>query len=194
MKALFDKWITNRGDAKITREVHDALVPMMKECNATFAISFELQNFIPARSQWIFGGDGWAYDIGYGGLDHVLASGENVNVLVLDTELYSNTGGQSSKATPAGAVAKFATSGKRVRKKDLGMMAISYGYVYVAQVAMGASQVQFLNAIKEAEARRTFIDHCLFSLYQPWSQGRYGLEPERREEGSRVRLLASLPL
>jgi len=153
MKALFDKWIANRGDAKVTREVHDALVPMMKECNCDICKQLlELQNFIPARSQWIFGGDGWAYDIGYGGLDHVLASGENVNVLVLDTELYSNTGGQSSKATPAGAVAKFATSGKRVRKKDLGMMAISYGYVYVAQVAMGASQVQFLNAIKEAEA------------------------------------------
>lgn len=100
MKALFDKWIANRGDAKVTREVHDALVPMMKECNCDICKQLlELQNFIPARSQWIFGGDGWAYDIGYGGLDHVLASGENVNVLVLDTELYSNTGGQSSKAT-----------------------------------------------------------------------------------------------
>jgi pyruvate-ferredoxin/flavodoxin oxidoreductase len=153
MKVLFDKWLTNRSNAAVTREVSDALVPMMKECGCKICKQLlELQNFIPARSQWIFGGDGWAYDIGYGGLDHVLASGQNVNVLVLDTELYSNTGGQSSKATPAGAVAKFATSGKRVRKKDLGMMAISYGYVYVAQVAMGASQVQFLNAIKEAEA------------------------------------------
>ena len=153
MKVLFDKWLTYRSNAAVTREVSDALVPMMKECGCKICKQLlELQNFIPARSQWIFGGDGWAYDIGYGGLDHVLASGQNVNVLVLDTELYSNTGGQSSKATPAGAVAKFATSGKRVRKKDLGMMAISYGYVYVAQVAMGASQVQFLNAIKEAEA------------------------------------------
>jgi pyruvate-ferredoxin/flavodoxin oxidoreductase len=125
----------------------------MKECGCDICKKLlELQNFIPARSQWVFGGDGWAYDIGYGGLDHVLASGENVNVLVLDTEVYSNTGGQSSKSTPAGAVAKFATSGKKIRKKDLGMMAISYGYVYVAQVAMGASQAQFLNAIKEAEA------------------------------------------
>ena len=104
------------------------------------------------KSQWIFGGDGWAYDIGFGGLDHVLASGEDVNVLVLDTEVYSNTGGQSSKATPAGAVAKFAASGKKVRKKDLGMIAKSYGYVYVAQVAMGASQAQYFKAIKEAEA------------------------------------------
>ena len=101
---------------------------------------------------WVFGGDGWAYDIGYGGLDHVLASGEDINVLVMDTEVYSNTGGQSSKATPVGAVAKFAASGKRVRKKDLGMMAMSYGYVYVAQVAMGANQNQYFQAIKDAEA------------------------------------------
>ena len=110
------------------------------------------KDFLAKRSQWIFGGDGWAYDIGFGGLDHVLASGEDVNVLVLDTEVYSNTGGQSSKATPAGAVAKFAASGKKVRKKDLGMIAKSYGYVYVAQVAMGASQAQYFKAIKEAEA------------------------------------------
>ena len=104
------------------------------------------------KSVWIFGGDGWAYDIGYGGLDHVMASGENVNILVLDTEVYSNTGGQASKSTPIGAVAKFAASGKRIRKKDLGMIAMSYGYVYVAQVAMGANQAQFLKTIREAEA------------------------------------------
>ena len=103
-------------------------------------------------SHWIFGGDGWAYDIGYGGLDHVLASGENINVMVFDTEVYSNTGGQSSKATPAAAIAKFAASGKRTRKKDLGMMAMSYGYVYVAQIAMGADKNQTLKAIAEAEA------------------------------------------
>ncbi|MBO4768830.1 MAG: pyruvate:ferredoxin (flavodoxin) oxidoreductase, partial [Bacteroidales bacterium] len=153
MKELFEKWLNNRGNAAVTREVCDKLVPLMTACGCdTCKQLLELQNFIPARSQWIFGGDGWAYDIGYGGLDHVLASGENVNVLVLDTEVYSNTGGQSSKSTPAGAVAKFATSGKRVRKKDLGMMAMSYGYVYVAQVAMGANQAQLLNALKEAEA------------------------------------------
>ena len=153
MKELFEQWLNNRADAKVTREVCDKLVPLMKECGCdTCKQLLELQNFIPARSQWIFGGDGWGYDIGYGGVDHVLASGENVNVLVLDTEVYSNTGGQSSKSTPAGAVAKFATSGKRVRKKDLGMMAMSYGYVYVAQVAMGANQAQLLNALKEAEA------------------------------------------
>ena len=104
------------------------------------------------RSQWIIGGDGASYDIGYGGLDHVIASGEDVNILVLDTEVYSNTGGQSSKATPLGAIAKFAASGKRVRKKDLGMIATTYGYVYVAQIAMGADQAQCLKAIREAEA------------------------------------------
>ena len=153
MKALFTKWLENRNDAKATREVADELVPLMEECSCdTCKALLEYRHFIPSRSQWIFGGDGWAYDIGYGGLDHVLASGENVNVLVLDTEVYSNTGGQSSKSTPAGAIAKFAASGKKIRKKDLGMMAISYGYVYVAQVAMGANPAQFFNAIKEAEA------------------------------------------
>ena len=153
MKSLFTKWLENRNDYTITRDVCDALVPMMEKCGCETCKSLlGLKSFIPARSQWIFGGDGASYDIGYGGLDHVLASGENVNILVLDTEVYSNTGGQSSKATPAGAIAKFAASGKKIRKKDLGMMAISYGYVYVAQVAMGASPVQYMNAIKEAEA------------------------------------------
>jgi len=104
------------------------------------------------KTYWIFGGDGWAYDIGYGGLDHVLASGEDVNVLVMDTEVYSNTGGQSSKATPCAAVAKFASAGKKIRKKDLGMMAMSYGYVYVAQIALGADMAHTLKVIKEAEA------------------------------------------
>ncbi|MCF0176144.1 MAG: pyruvate:ferredoxin (flavodoxin) oxidoreductase [Bacteroidales bacterium] len=153
MKALFTKWLENKNDAKVTREVADALIPLCENCGCdTCKALLEYKHFIPARSQWIIGGDGASYDIGYGGLDHVLASGENVNILVLDTEVYSNTGGQSSKSTPAGAIAKFAASGKRVRKKDLGMMAISYGYVYVAQVAMGASPAQFFNAIKEAEA------------------------------------------
>ena len=153
IKALYRQWLDNRNDAKVTREVADKLVPLMESCGCeTCKALLGLRHFIPSRSQWIFGGDGWAYDIGYGGLDHVLASGENVNVLVLDTEVYSNTGGQSSKSTPAGAIAKFAASGKKIRKKDLGMMAMSYGYVYVAQVAMGSSPVQYMNAIKEAEA------------------------------------------
>ena len=153
MKALFTQWLENKNDAKVTREVADKLVPLCEGCQCDVCKGLvEYKTFIPARSQWIIGGDGASYDIGYGGLDHVLASGENVNILVLDTEVYSNTGGQSSKATPVGAIAKFAASGKRIRKKDLGMMAISYGYVYVAQVAMGASPAQFFNAIKEAEA------------------------------------------
>ena len=153
IKTLFQKWLDNRNDAAVTREVADKLVPLMKECSCDICSKLlDLKSYLPARSQWIIGGDGASYDIGYGGLDHVIASGENVNILVLDTEVYSNTGGQSSKATPAGAIAKFAASGKKIRKKDLGMMAISYGYVYVAQVAMGASPAQYLNAIKEAEA------------------------------------------
>jgi len=153
MKALFTKWLENKNDAKVTREVADALIPLCETCGCDICKKLiEYKNFIVARSLWIFGGDGASYDIGYGGLDHVLASGENVNILVLDTEVYSNTGGQSSKATPAGAIAKFAASGKKIRKKDLGMMAMSYGYVYVAQVAMGASPAQYFNAIKEAEA------------------------------------------
>ncbi len=153
MKALFTQWLENREDAKITREVADKLVPLMEACGCDICKELlTYQHFLPARSQWIIGGDGASYDIGYGGLDHVLASGENVNILVLDTEVYSNTGGQSSKATPAGAIAKFAASGKKVRKKDLGMMAMSYGYVYVAQVAMGSNPAQFLKVIKEAEA------------------------------------------
>ena len=153
MKVLFGEWISKRADAVATREIAAQLIPMISECKCEICKELTtLKDFMVTRSQWIFGGDGWAYDIGYGGLDHVLASGNNVNVLVLDTEVYSNTGGQSSKSTPVGAVAKFATSGKKIRKKDLGMMAMSYGYVYVAQVAMGASHAQLMNVLKEAEA------------------------------------------
>ena len=111
-----------------------------------------LEHYFTKRSQWIIGGDGASYDIGYGGLDHVLASGEDVNILVLDTEVYSNTGGQASKSTPIGAIAQFAAQGKRITKKDLGLMQTTYGYVYVAQVAMGADQAQCLKAFREAEA------------------------------------------
>ena len=153
IKALFNEWIANRECTLKTKEIADKLVPMMEKCGCDICKQLlELKHSLVKKSQWIFGGDGWGYDIGFGGLDHVLASGEDVNVVVVDTEVYSNTGGQSSKATPAGAVAKFATSGKKIRKKDLGMIAKSYGYVYVAQVAMGASQAQYFNVIKEAEA------------------------------------------
>ncbi|MBR6067815.1 MAG: pyruvate:ferredoxin (flavodoxin) oxidoreductase [Bacteroidales bacterium] len=153
LKAMFQEWIDNRECGIKTAELADKIVAECEKCGCDYCKQIvDLKDHLVKKSQWIFGGDGWAYDIGFGGLDHVLASGEDVNVLVLDTEVYSNTGGQSSKATPAGAVAKFAASGKKVRKKDLGMIAKSYGYVYVAQVAMGASQAQYFKAIKEAEA------------------------------------------
>ena len=153
MKALFVEWIENRENVDKSIELAAKITPMVKACDCKYCNEIaELSSFLTKKSQWIIGGDGWAYDIGFGGLDHVIASGKNVNILVLDTEVYSNTGGQASKSTPVGAVAKFAASGKRVRKKDLGMIAATYGYVYVAQIAMGASQSQTLKAIREAEA------------------------------------------
>ena len=154
-KEVFQAWIENQNDADKTKKLAEKIIPMVeaaKDKCANCATIAELSHFLVKRSQWIIGGDGASYDIGYGGLDHVIASGEDVNILVLDTEVYSNTGGQSSKATPLGAIAKFAASGKRVRKKDLGMIATTYGYVYVAQIAMGADQAQTLKAIREAEA------------------------------------------
>ncbi len=153
IKALASKWLENRNDATITREVAEQIVPLAEACGCDICKGIvENKEHIAKRSQWIIAGDGASYDIGFGGLDHVLASNKNVNVLVLDTEVYSNTGGQSSKATPIGAIAKFAAAGKRVRKKDLGLIASTYGYVYVAQVAMGADNAQTLKAIREAEA------------------------------------------
>jgi pyruvate-ferredoxin/flavodoxin oxidoreductase len=152
-KAAFEEWLRDKDLAEPSRIASAKVVEACeKDKSAVAKEILNLKQYLVKKSHWIFGGDGWAYDIGYGGLDHVLASGEDVNVLVLDTEVYSNTGGQASKSTPAGAVAKFAASGKKIRKKDLGMMAMSYGYVYVAQVAMGASNAQYLKAIKEAEA------------------------------------------
>ena len=153
LKAMFRQWLDNRNDAAITKNLYEPLVAAMTACGCdTCKQILQYKDHIVKRSQWIIGGDGASYDIGYGGLDHVIASGEDVNILVLDTEVYSNTGGQASKATPLGAIAKFAAMGKRVRKKDLGMIATTYGYVYVAQVAMGADQAQTLKAIREAEA------------------------------------------
>ncbi|MBO8135489.1 pyruvate:ferredoxin (flavodoxin) oxidoreductase [Dickeya fangzhongdai] len=145
--------LKDRGDD--TRERADRLITLLEHEKGDDPVLnrlYQNRDYLAKRSQWIFGGDGWAYDIGFGGLDHVLASGEDINVLVFDTEVYSNTGGQSSKSTPAAAMAKFAAEGKRTRKKDLGLMAMSYGYVYVAQVAMGADKAQTLRAIAEAEA------------------------------------------
>jgi len=159
------EWIESRNDAEGSRSASEkVLLQLEKEKSSIASELLNLRQYFVKKSVWVMGGDGWAYDIGYGGLDHVLASGEDINVLVMDTEVYSNTGGQSSKATPTGAVAKFAASGKKIRKKDLGAMAMTYGYVYVSQVAMGASQSQFFKAIKEAEA---FPGPSLIIAYSP---------------------------
>lgn len=155
LKTALEEWLKGMHVTEGTRERAAALVAALEKSGAkdeTLATLLSLQQYFIKRSHWIFGGDGWGYDIGYGGLDHVLASGKNVNVLVFDTEVYSNTGGQSSKSTPTAAVAQFSASGKRTKKKDLGMMAMSYGYVYVAQVAMGYDKNQVLKAMREAEA------------------------------------------
>jgi len=155
VKAALQEWYDNKDLGTGTRERADKLAAALEAKKGACTLCAELleyKDYFIKRSQWIFGGDGWAYDIGYGGLDHVLASGEDVNVFVFDTEVYSNTGGQSSKSTPTAAIAQFAASGKRTKKKDLGMMAMSYGYVYVAQICMGADRNQTLKAIAEAEA------------------------------------------
>ena len=157
-KLVLTDWLEHKDISDATRDRSERVISILENENAEDKDTKELiglilddKELLIKRSQWIFGGDGWAYDIGYGGLDHVLASGENVNILVFDTEIYSNTGGQSSKSTPAAAIAKFAATGKKVKKKDLGMMAMSYGYVYVAQISMGANKNQALKAIAEAE-------------------------------------------
>ena len=158
LSAAIDAWFDAYNDGDKTMEVSENLVKALEAAELTGeqvdrkADILNNKEHLSKKSMWMYGGDGWAYDIGYGGLDHVLASGENVNVMVFDTEVYSNTGGQSSKATPAAAIAKFAASGKKTKKKDLGMMAMSYGYVYVAQISMGADKNQTLKAIAEAEA------------------------------------------
>ncbi len=165
LKALLKEWIAERNSADKTKELAAKMIPMLEKDDAPSAKEiFKLKQYIIKKSIWIFGGDGWAYDIGYGGLDHVIAQGEDVNILVMDTEVYSNTGGQSSKATPAAAVAKFAASGKKIRKKDLGMMAMAYGYAYVASVSMGSNQAQYLKALQEAEA---FPGPSLIIAYSP---------------------------
>ena len=156
LKEAAQEWIAGKEDADASKAAAAKLKPLIAAgAEAGCEICKELKtldHYLVKRSQWIIGGDGASYDIGYGGLDHVIASGEDVNILVLDTEVYSNTGGQSSKATPLGAIAQFAAQGKRIRKKDLGLMATTYGYVYVAQIAMGADNAQCLKAIREAEA------------------------------------------
>ena len=153
LKTVLKEWLEVRHLAAKSAEVAPRVVELCEACGCDKCKAIlEHKDFLVKKSQWIIGGDGWGYDIGFGGVDHVLATGEDVNILVIDTEVYSNTGGQSSKATPVGAVAKFASMGKRIRKKDLGAIAMTYGYVYVAQVSIGASQAQLFNVLKEAEA------------------------------------------
>ncbi|MDD3221679.1 MAG: pyruvate:ferredoxin (flavodoxin) oxidoreductase [Lachnospiraceae bacterium] len=158
VKDAMEAWLATMNDGEASKATSAALLAAVKDCKCDGEVKAACEtieanaDLLVKKSQWIFGGDGWAYDIGYGGLDHVLASGEDVNVFVYDTEVYSNTGGQASKSTPMGAVAKFAASGKKQKKKDLGMMAVAYGYVYVAEVAMGANQAQLVKALKEAES------------------------------------------
>ncbi|MFA6866338.1 MAG: pyruvate:ferredoxin (flavodoxin) oxidoreductase [Clostridia bacterium] len=152
-KVICDNWLNSITDADASKKSSAELVSLLQKSNSALAKTIlEQKDCLVKKSIWIFGGDGWAYDIGYGGVDHVLAMGEDVNILVVDTEVYSNTGGQASKSTPTGSVAKFAASGKKTKKKDLGMMAMSYGYVYVAQVNMGSNPAQLVKALKEAEA------------------------------------------
>ena len=157
VKEVLNSWLEGQDDATTSKIASAKVMDLAgknlgcEECNLMLKRILDKKDYLVKKSVWIVGGDGWAYDIGYGGLDHVLASGQNVNVLVFDTEVYSNTGGQSSKATPTAAVAKFAASGKKIKKKDLGLMATTYGYVYVAQVAMGANKNQFMKALIEAE-------------------------------------------
>ncbi len=155
LAAAFKEWQAGKDNASASKAAAEKIEALIKDADMSNPAIKEIADrtdFLVKRSQWVFGGDGWAYDIGYGGLDHVIASGQDINIFVVDTEVYSNTGGQSSKATPTAAVAKFAAAGKKVKKKDLGMIATTYGYVYVAQIALGADQNQALKAIKEAEA------------------------------------------
>ena len=181
-KEAFEAWINAKDDGEASKTASAKVVEVLKGADDKVAKDLmELEQYFVKKSMWIIGGDGWAYDIGYGGLDHVLASGEDVNLLVLDTEVYSNTGGQSSKATQTAAVAKFATAGKEVRKKDLGAIYMTYGYVYVAQVAMGANYSQFFKALKEAEA---FPGPSIIVAYSPCiAHGlKYGMAKSQPEE------------
>jgi pyruvate-ferredoxin/flavodoxin oxidoreductase len=153
LQGLAKEWIENRKSAEVTRKLKPQMIAALEKINKPFAKDLlDVKDYFSKVSQWILGGDGWAYDIGYGGIDHVMANNEDVNILVLDTEVYSNTGGQSSKSAPTGSIAKFTAAGKNTKKKDLAAIAMSYGHVYVAQVSSGASQAQVVKALKEAES------------------------------------------
>ena len=159
LKEAIQNWLDNRGDGIKSKECGEAVMDLIfaqgscsENCGCVLHEIAHMSDLFTKKSFWIFGGDGWGYDIGFGGVDHVLASGADINILIMDTEVYSNTGGQASKATPLGSIAQFAASGKPIRKKDIGRMMMSYGYVYVAYVSMGADMNQVLKAFKEAEA------------------------------------------
>ena len=192
LKGVMKEWIEARGSSARSAEVSARLVPMMEACGCdTCKEILAMKDLLVKKSQWIIGGDGWGYDIGYGGVDHVLASGMDVNILIVDTEVYSNTGGQSSKATPVGAVAKFASSGKRIRKKDIGAMAMTYGYVYVdRRIADAALQ----RAQRGGGLSRPVARDRLCAVYQPRYQGWHDAHADRRQGGRSLRLLAPVAL
>ncbi|MBP5177155.1 MAG: pyruvate:ferredoxin (flavodoxin) oxidoreductase, partial [Clostridia bacterium] len=191
LKQALTEWLDGRKNAEVSKttakQIKELLPAAIRSARGELKVTLNgidaASDCLVKKSIWIFGGDGWAYDIGYGGLDHVLAMGEDVNVLVLDTEVYSNTGGQASKSTPTGAVAKFAAGGKRVKKKDLGMIAMSYGYVYVAQCAMGANKQQFLNAVVEAE---NYDGPSLLICYAPCINHGINMSNSQNEEKKAV--------
>ncbi len=185
IRSAFEEWMGGRTSAEKSRIASDKIKKLLaKEKSGILGEINDLESFLIKKSHWAFGGDGWAYDIGYGGLDHVLAMGEDINLLVLDTEVYSNTGGQASKSTPTAAIARFAASGKKTSKKDLGLMAMSYGYAYVAQVAIGANKVQFLKAVTEAES---YPGPSLIIAYAPCiQQGIYAGMGKSQEEEKRA--------
>lgn len=200
LRSIMEEWLEGKDLGEGTRERAAALTAALDEAlaekdDAELKALREKSDFFVKRSHWIFGGDGWAYDIGYGGLDHVLASGEDINVLVFDTEVYSNTGGQSSKATPTGAVAQFAANGKMSRKKDLGLMAMSYGNVYVAQIAMGAQPgTDPQGHLRSGSLSRPFPHHRLFPMPEPRHQGRPRQQPDAGQACCGSRLLVAVPL
>jgi len=187
LKMSLSEWLENMNDGerskalgrKITNLIEREIEDSNTEPTSLLLNILEQRDYLTKKSIWIFGGDGWAYDIGYGGLDHVLAMGNDVNILVLDTEVYSNTGGQASKSSPIGSVAKFSARGKRTRKKDLGLMAITYGYVYVASVCMGASKSQLLKALIEAE---NYQGPSLIIAYAPCINHGINMSQSQEEE------------
>lgn len=187
LQQAVEQWLLTFHDGRENSTATDMLVHALESCPLPdqYRSLLENKDFLSKKSQWIFGGDGWAYDIGFGGLDHVLASGKDINILIFDTEVYSNTGGQSSKATPIGSTAKFASGGKTTKKKDLATMAMSYGYVYVAQIAMGADHNQTIKAITEAES---YPGPSLIIAYAPCiSHGiRAGMGSSQHEEAKAV--------